>query len=287
MKVTKNDLHDLKEPNQSLDEVVRSILIAGLIYLVFIFTLPLSYYYASGTQIDPRHVGILAVITGSSIVLSRRRVVLLLQYKHIYQMRKQATQITIPFVFLFLAVNVLMAYIPSLRAVSTGPSALTPFFITSFDAILFGVTLALYGNVFDPKRLPALCLQQAIESRTPQEKMIWIRNAFRHLEERASEFDLDLNSSEFLRHFAISLMEHKNIDSDLERISKQLIAGEPPFIILNELNARTEYSYLSAKRKGKQRVNHFFEAVNKYTPLLGLIISLLVTILTFMRLMPR
>lgn len=186
---------------------------------------------------------------------------------------KTARLAPVLFISLLLFAGILML---SMYALKSLPLALVILSITYIllEILVVTVLIELYfAGAFYLERLIVLCFRQARELKYPISKLKWIRNALKHIRERASKFNLELDSSELERYFAARLFEDKAVNKELNLVSSSFWACNLT-LAMEKLKIDLKLSI----RKGlKERLSAYSKS--KIMEISGLILYLIVLLI--------
>jgi len=261
----------------------------------FLFALPLFWFFPqliygtvsfriAGWPIElNRGLAILYLLYVIGMVLSvlRRIFIVRLSFNVVYQMKQLGQRLVLVF-SLLLSIYIVVSVIARQFGATLAEGWI---FSVVLEGFLAAVVVNYYGDLFNSKELAVLCFRQAIELKSPVSKGKWIESALKHLREYASEYGLQLDTSEFKRLLALRLLQGKKVDSDLKNVSKSLLKDISPITVLSNMKSDQEgYPFVTTGKTRIQRLGSYLEKADKYASLLGAIGTILVALVTFLML---
>lgn len=258
-------------------EILLSILFLYLALLVLLAQLSpsllgalVSYWIAVLVLVSS---GVVAVV----LSLLQFTILVRVDFRTIYQINRIGTMVKRLFLLIALGslAAVLVVYLGNTfhvwPAVTFEPSVVASFLFV-YVLFLIGLSLEDYTAVFLADKLAMLYFRQARELNDPLEKLAMTKEGVKGLDNKAHEYGLELDASRFVRLLAIRLLDHQNIDRELEHLSTCFSENTSFLTVLNGVGLGGESS-LGPRRSYRERVSGDLGLLLKYATLVSVLIA--------------
>jgi len=271
MRIAREDLRSVSKKSDYVLELVR--VVSMLSYTTFFIFMPVGLIVAVPYNL------IIGFAIGLVLVLLNRSLIVDSSFRVVYWLRTVADKVNIVALPMFLLTVAILAVFPEAETYPTPLKQSIPVLVLgSFEALGLGVVTKIFGDVFYPSSLTALCFRQAVESKG-YSKIQWIRFGVGHLREVVSIFDLELDGKLLQHILAIRLLARENIDSDLVHISDAISKGESFLPLLERLEAsHTDSGFIRTKKGVKDRLLDYLRSSTLLANLFYLLVASLIAL---------
>lgn len=249
-------------------------------FLSILFPLIGLSYIIDGLEFSMITLAIIAIIMIILLFL-RRRILSKLDFRKIYQIKREGPTIVAILFILGIATLILVPIlIPDFK--SGYLSNTLSQFMTGLIAemLLVGILCLMYVDAFEADKLSILLFQEAIQCKDRALKMDMIRNGFKYLRKYFSEFSHTLDTYRFESYFGMSLIEGRNVDMDIDLLSHDIENGGPVISTLRRIMREDILSdFISFEKPIKDNLRTHFKLLDRiferHKYLIVLIISIL------------
>ena len=217
-----------------------------------------------------------SAVVGVVLLLVQSRILVRIDFRRICRTNRIGRRVKQLFTLIslgFLAL-VLVVYLGNIYhvwpAVTIEPSIVTPF-LFAYVLLLMGSSLEDYTAVFLADKLAMLYFRQARELNDPLEKLAMTREGVKWLDKIAHEYNLELDASRFEHLLAIRLLDHQNIDRELEHLSTCFSENSSFLTVLNEVGLGE--NSLGPRPSYRERMTGKLGSLLKYATLVSVLIA--------------